>query len=62
MGAPAIRAGVFVFGPPFSFLIRSCQLSICEHSKVGGFLAWSELNYFVYGKLSRRGVFFQVIS
>ena len=28
------------------------SLSICDQSQVRGFLAWSELNYFVYRKLS----------
>ena len=38
--APAIRASVFVFNPPFSQLIRTCQMSIRDESHVGGFSAW----------------------
>ena len=34
-GAPAIRAGVFVFHPPFSQLIRTCQPSICDQAQLG---------------------------
>ena len=37
--APAIRASVFVFNPPFSQLIRTCQMSIRDQSQVGGFSA-----------------------
>ena len=38
--APAIRASVFVFNPPFSQLMRTCQMSIRDQSQVGGFSAW----------------------
>ena len=38
--APAIRASVFVFNPPFSQLIKTCQMSIRDQSQVGGFSAW----------------------
>ena len=60
-GAPAIRAGVFVFHPPIYPLIRWCQLSVRDQSQIGRLSAWSELNYFVYRKLSSRAAFFQVI-
>ena len=36
-----------------------CQLSIRDQSQVGGFSAWSELNYFVYRKLSSQDAFFK---
>ena len=52
-----MRAGVFVFHLPFSELIRYRQLSIRDQSQVGLFLAWSELNYFVYRTLSSRDAF-----
>ena len=62
-GAPAIRAGCCIpVHQPFSELIRECQLSICDQSQVGGFSAWSEVNHFVYRKLSSRDTFFQMIS
>ena len=61
-GAPAIRAGCCIpVHQPFSELIRECQLSICDQSQVGGFSAWSKLNYFVYQKLSSHEAVFEMI-
>ena len=52
-GAPAIRAGVFVICPTLFFSTNPLMsLSIRDQSQVRGFSAWSELNYFVYRKLS----------
>ena len=49
--------------PPTIFSTNPIMsLSICDQSQVRGFSAWSELNYFVYRKLSSGDTFFQLIS
>ena len=63
-GSAFYKSWCFCIAPTINFseLLRQHQLSVHDLSQLGGFSPWSDLNYFVYRKLSSRDAFFQLIS
>ena len=45
----------------FSTYLIMSSVNTIDQSQVGGISAWSELNYFVYRKLSSRDAFFNLM-